>query len=361
MNPAATPAQRRERITARFAEWGVDSLLISSLVNVRYLTGFTGSNALLLLEPSRAFLLTDPRYTTQVKLEADCPSKAVRGSTLKAMLPVIVRRKLKVLGVEAAHMTMESYSFLDSSLAGKTALRGLSGAVEWLRLVKSPEEIERIREAVLLTSGAFERALRKVKPGIQERELAAELDFQMSRAGAERPAFETIVAFGARAALPHARPTSNPLQSNELLLIDMGAQREGYTSDMTRVATLGRPSSRARFLYRSVLEAQLAAIDAVRPGATAHQVDRAARSTLARHGLDKLFLHSTGHGLGLEIHEAPRLGKKETAVLEPGMVITIEPGAYHEGVAGVRIEDTVLVTPSGCEVLTPTSKELAVL
>jgi Xaa-Pro aminopeptidase len=316
---------------------------------------------MLLLQPDQALLLTDARYTTQVRQEADCAFKVVQGPLLKAVLPLIEKRGARSLGLEAAHLTVDAYSMLEAALRPKVALRPLTGVVEWLRLVKSAAEVERIRAAVRLTSQAFDRSMRKVKPGIQERELAAELDFQMLRGGAERPAFETIVAFGARAALPHARPTQNPLESNELLLIDMGAQLQGYTSDMTRMAHLGRPSPASRRLHRAVLEAQLAAIDAVRPGVTAHTVDRAARSTLRRHGLDRQFLHSTGHGLGLEIHEPPRLGKKESTALEAGMVITIEPGVYQEGVAGVRIEDTVLVTRAGCEVLTPTPKELLVL
>jgi Xaa-Pro aminopeptidase len=315
----------------------------------------------LLLEPERALVLTDPRYTTQVLEEADCAAKVVRGATLKSVPPLLEKRRLSRLGVEAGHLTVESYSFLESATRGKTSLRPLAGVVEWLRLVKSEEEIALIREAVKVTSRAFARALKKVREGIREQELAAELDFQMLRAGAERPAFETIVAFGPRAALPHARPTFNSLQSNELLLIDMGAQRQGYASDMTRVAHWGRPNGKTRALHGAVLEAQLAAVDAVRPGATAHSVDRAARSTLRKHGLDRQFLHSTGHGLGLEIHEAPRLGKKETATLEAGMVITIEPGVYLENSGGVRIEDTVVVTANGCEVLTPTPKELLVL
>jgi Xaa-Pro aminopeptidase len=285
----------------------------------------------------------------------------VLGPILKALASVLGRRRLGVVGLEAAHCTVESWSFLAEALGKGARLRPVTGAVEALRLVKSPPEIELIRAAVRLTSDSFARALRRLKPGIRERELAAEIDFQMLRAGADRPAFDTIVAFGARAALPHARPTSNPLQSNELLLVDMGAQRQGYSSDMTRVACLGKPSPKMRRLHRAVLEAQLAGIDAVRPGATAGSVDRAARSTLRRHRLDRHFLHSTGHGLGLEIHEAPRLRRKETTPLEPGMVVTIEPGAYLEGFAGVRIEDTVLVTQSGCEVLTPTSKEFLVL
>ena len=226
-------------------------------------------------------------------------------------------------------------------------------------MVKSAREIAVIRRSVDLNSKAFEAALRVVHPGrTREVDLAAEIEYRMRKLGAERPAFETIVASGARSALPHAQPTQRILGKNELLLIDMGATLDGYASDMTRVVFLGRPGSRIKRVYRAVLEAQLAAIEAVRPGVTAASVDRQARLALRPEKLDKAFVHSTGHGLGLEIHEAPRLGKSDRTHLQEGMAITIEPGAYLKGFGGVRIEDVVVVTKTGCEVLTPTSKEL---
>jgi Xaa-Pro aminopeptidase len=196
---------------------------------------------------------------------------------------------------------------------------------------------------------------------MRECDLAAEIDYQMRRLGAAQTAFETIVATGARAALPHARPGNAVIEANRLLLIDMGATQDGYTSDMTRTVSVGSAPREWRRNYRAVLEAQLAAIDAVRPGVTAAKPDKAARQVLERHGLEKTFTHSTGHGLGLEIHEAPRLGRKEKTKLLAGMVVTIEPGIYLEGKGGIRIEDTVLVTANGCEILTPTSKDLAAL
>jgi len=187
--------------------------------------------------------------------------------------------------------------------------------------------------------------------------LAAEIDYRMRKLGAEKPAFETIVAAGARSALPHAQPSDKIIGPNELLLIDMGATLAGYASDMTRSVFLGRAGSRIKRIYEAVLEAQLAALDAVRPGVTAGHVDRQARQALKRRRLDNAFVHSTGHGLGLEIHEPPRLGKNDKTRLQEGMAITIEPGAYLEGFGGVRIEDTAVVTKNGCEILTPTSKE----
>jgi Xaa-Pro aminopeptidase len=225
-------------------------------------------------------------------------------------------------------------------------------------MVKTSQEIDLIRRSVVLNADAFAQAIRKLKPGASEASLAADIEYRMRLLGAEKPAFDTIVASGPRTALPHAQPGGDPIRRNQLLLIDMGASRAGYASDMTRMAFLGRPGPRVRNIYRAVLDAQLAAIDAVRPGVRAGDVDRAARRVLRKAGMENAFVHSTGHGLGLEIHEGPRIGKRQETLLAPGMAITIEPGAYFEGFGGVRIEDTVVVTSSGCEVLTPTSKEL---
>jgi len=231
--------------------------------------------------------------------------------------------------------------------------------VEKQRMVKSATEIELIRRSVEANSEAFESALAVVRPGkTREADLAAEIDYRMRKLGAERPAFETIVASGPRSAMVHAQPSERILSRNDLVLIDMGATRKGYASDMTRVVHIGRPSSRIKRIYSAVLEAQMAAIEAVRPGVTAARVDLEARRALKQKGLAKAFVHSTGHGLGLEIHEPPRLGKQDKTRLEEGMTITIEPGAYLEGFGGVRIEDVVVVTQSGCEILTRTSKQL---
>jgi len=208
-----------------------------------------------------------------------------------------------------------------------------------------------------LNSDAYLRTLRRIRVGTREREVAGELEYQMRLLGAEKPSFDTIVAAGARTALPHAQPTAHKIESGEFLLIDMGAFLDGYASDMTRVSFMGAPTKRAREMYAAVLEAQLAAIDVVRAGAKVARVDGTAREVLKKHGMEREFVHSTGHGLGLEIHEIPRIAKKDKSELRAGMAITIEPGVYMEGFGGVRIEDTVLVTERGCEVLTPTPKE----
>jgi Xaa-Pro aminopeptidase len=242
----------------------------------------------------------------------------------------------------------------------KASLEAVAGWVEELRQIKSAEEIARIRRSVDTNSRAFEQAVARMRPGMKEQDLAAELEYRMRRLGAEKPSFETIVAGGVRSALPHAQPTAAPLRDG-LVVVDMGAIQEGYCSDMTRMLFLGKPSARVKRAYRAVLEAQLAAVDAVHAGARTARVDAAARNVLKGYGLDKAFIHSTGHGLGLEIHEPPRIGKRDKTTLQAGMAITIEPGVYIEGFGGIRIEDTVVVTEHGCEILTPTAKELRVI
>jgi len=346
------------------AELNIDALLISGLPNVRYVSGFTGSNGMLLASQDPPVLFTDPRYQIQAAQEKADGFKIhlVRSGPLShAMAKLLAKGKYKKIGFEKGRLTYEDYLVLKDKLPLNVELVPTGGVIEKLRMVKDAVEIAKIRHAVATNSKAFEAAKKRIKPGVKENDVAAEIDYQMRRHGAEGTAFATIVAFGERSALPHAHPTGKRLEKDELVLIDMGSCQEGYTSDMTRVLFLEKPKPQIASLYRAVLEAQLAAIDAVREGVTAARVDGAARQVLAAHGLDKQFVHSTGHGLGLEIHETPRVGKKDKTKLAAGMVITIEPGAYVEGVGGVRIEDTILVTKTGCEVLTPTSKELTVL
>jgi Xaa-Pro aminopeptidase len=344
----------------------VDALLVSALPNIRYLTGFTGSNAMALLTPERITLITDPRYSIQAAEESRAAKlrtqvKISRKPLHKMAAEIIKQRKLKRVGFEKARLSFEAYDAMKEALPLGSSLRPTDGVIESLRMVKTADEIARIRKSVLTNSEAFERGVRQAQAGVTESDLAAEIDYQMRKLGAERTAFDTIVAAGARTALPHAHPTQHPLGKNELLLIDMGACQEGYMSDMTRMLFLGQPNRKIRSMYNAVREAQLAAVAAVRPGATTRRVDAAARDVLKRHELEKQFIHSTGHGLGLEIHEAPRVGKKDKTKLLAGMVITIEPGVYVEGYGGMRVEDTVLVTETGCEVLTPTTKELMLL
>jgi Xaa-Pro aminopeptidase len=340
-------AGRRQRLLKALAELRCDAAVISHPPNVRYLTGFTGSNGVLFLSAAQAVLFIDPRYDLQAHEECDCRVRVVRGPTWESVWKHAAPR-CRRLAAEAEHMSQELWRQAEQRLGRGVRLKPLGGAVERLRRLKSPEEVEAIRASARLCLKAFQQA-------------AAEVEYRMRRLGAQGPAFETIVAAGARAALPHARPGAARLAPGQPVLVDMGANADGYMSDMTRMVHLGAPDKPFLELYGAVLEAQQAALAAVRAGAAARRVDQVARRALRARGLEKYFTHSTGHGVGLEIHEGPRLGARSDETLEAGMVVTVEPGVYLAGKAGIRIEDTVLVTAAGAEILTPASKELMVL
>ena len=360
MNPS-----RLRRLQLALGENDLDLLLVTHLPNIRYLCGFTGSAAALLVGGREAVLFTDGRYRTQAKAE-------VRGArvVIAAKAPLAAaaehlsgkrRSRPARLGVEAEWITAAGRDRLASAVKGKARLHSAPLLVERARMVKDAVEIAAIRRAVRLGASLFRVACAKIRPGTREVEVAAAMEYEARRAGAEGMSFPTILASGPRSAMVHGRASSARISRRGFVVCDFGVILAGYCSDRTRTVHVGRPSAEARALYESVLEAQLAAIDAVRPGATAAEVDEAARSVLQRRKLARYFTHSTGHGLGLEIHEAPRLAAGQKQTLEPGMVITIEPGIYVPGKWGVRIEDVVVVTASGCEVLTGTEKELVVI
>ena len=353
--------RRRQLVAAELGGRKLDALLVSSAANIRYLTGFTGSSGALLVLPDDAVLFTDPRYAIQSVREVSCKTKILKGPLLPGVAGSLQRRRIRRLGFERAHLSYDGFDVLRARLPVNTALEPVAGWVEGHRMLKSESEIELIERSVATNSAAFEQAARRIRPGMREQDLAAEIEYRMRRLGAEKPSFETIVAAGERSALPHAHPTGAELKANQLILVDMGAFRNGYASDMTRMLFLGTPAPRVKRVYSAVLEAQLAAIDALRPGVTCSHVDGQARKVLKAYKLDRAFVHSTGHGLGLEIHEIPRIGRKDKTPLQAGMAITIEPGVYLEGFGGIRIEDTLVVTQTGNRILTPTSKELRVI
>jgi Xaa-Pro aminopeptidase len=353
--------QRRRDVSAGLAGLKADALLITSAANVRYLSGFDGSNGLILLTRAETHFFTDPRYEIVAKQNITGKVHVVKGPLIAAAAKIIRRQRIKRIGFESGWTQYDAFQRLQEALPRSSSLVPIGRIIEERRMIKSAEEIDIIRRSVNLNSEAYSRVLKRIRPGVRELDIAAEIEFQMKVLGAEKPAFDTIVAAGPRAALPHAHPGSYRLTGNELLLIDMGASLHGYCSDMTRTVHLGKPPKKIRDMYNAVLEAQLAGIAAVRPGVTAGKVDAATRNVLKKHKLDKAFIHSTGHGLGLEIHEPPRLGRNDLTPLAAGMAITVEPGVYIEGLAGIRIEDTVLVTQNGCEVLTPSPKEFIVL
>jgi Xaa-Pro aminopeptidase len=349
--------QRRRTLSARLPELKIDALLVSSPANARYLTGYAGSNGILLVTAAESHFFTDPRYAIEASQRITCKVHIEKKPLLVGAAAVIKRKRLKRIGFESSWTRFDDFTKLKEELPLGSGLHPIGKVIEEQRMVKSPSELALIRRSVATNSEAYSKTIRRVHAGAREQDIAAELEYQMRALGAEKAAFDTIVAAGPRSALPHAHPTSHRLGENELLLIDMGASQDGYASDMTRVSHTGTPPKRILRLYKAVLEAQLAALRSIKAGVTTGEVDAAARSVLKRHELDRAFVHSTGHGLGLEIHEPPRIARKDKIELRAGMAITIEPGVYIDGVGGIRIEDTVLVTEHGCEILTPTPKD----
>jgi Xaa-Pro aminopeptidase len=342
----------------------LDALLVTHLPNISYLCGFTGSAGVLVVSQLEYLFFTDGRYTEQAHQEV----KGVRIKILPGKSGAVAaadwiakQKSWRRIGIDAAHMTVAERGAFAKTLAGKARLVAAPPIVEHMRMVKDPEEIARIRAACHLGVALFDRLLKVVRPGVSETQVAGELEFETRQLGAQQMAFPTIIAGGSRSALPHGRASQAKLPLRGFVVCDFGVILADYCSDMARTLHLCSPPKEARRVYQAVLEAQQAALDAVKPGATVGEVDLAARKLLQKQGLGEFFTHSTGHGVGLEIHEAPRIAAGQPEPLRPGMVITIEPGAYVPGKWGVRIEDTVVVTDSGYEILTPCSKELMLL
>ena len=356
------------RLNALRRRLGSEALYVSALPSIRYLTGFSGSAGHLLVARDAATLFTDGRYRTQAREQTEAIGIGVEisaGDSRIAFAQAVKALQLRELEFEANRLDYHTYAYLGRE-APECRLVPVDSAVESLRLCKSQAEIEAIRRSVALNSRAFEDVCGRAEAGWTEARFAAELEFSMRRLGAEAAAFPTIVASGSHGALPHAEPRDQPMQPNSLVVIDQGAILGGYCSDMTRMVAFGRPDATQLALFDAVLAAQGAAIRAIRPGVECRTVDSRARRVLRKSAvrgarLDTAFTHSTGHGLGLEIHEGPRIAARQRRRLRAGMVITVEPGAYLEGFAGVRIEDVVAVTEDGCEVLTPTSRKLRIL
>jgi Xaa-Pro aminopeptidase len=348
---------RQQRLRSLMEDRQLSLLVITHLTNIYYLTGFRGSAGIAAFGLEGGHLWVDPRYTLQAGEEAcGVTVSEERGPLHTAVGRWIARRRVRKVGYEDTNLTCAQYRNLERNCWRGLHLVPAGNLVEELRLVKDSGEIRRIREAGRVTVEVFEEVLPLIRPGAREADLAAEIDYRMRRRGAEGAAFETIVASGARSALPHARASSKRLGQSELVILDLGAILQGYAADLTRTVFLGKPSRRVRHLYGAVLESQQRVLEALRAGLRAGEADNAARQVLKRRGLDKYFTHSTGHGVGLEVHEKPRLGRGEKTRLEAGQVVTAEPGIYLEGFGGIRIEDTVLVEPNGAEVLTPASK-----
>ncbi len=365
-------ALRHKSLAAKLRRGGLEALLITHLPNIFYLCGFSGSaGVLLFLTGDRAPKLTfftDGRYTQQAKEEVQGARVVIaKKPALTEACEAVVKNRIRKLAFEPEHLPYLTYLQLRHTLYGLTGprkttkLRPVTGIIEKLRSRKDADEIRQIRAAVLLGSDLFQSALSAIRPGVSEAAVAGELELQARKAGAQGMSFDTIVAAGPRSALPHGRASAQPIPGNGFIILDYGVILAGYCSDMTRTVHVGPVSDRHRRMYEAVKAAQLASIGSVRPGVETGEVDRAGRDTLKKAGYDAYFTHSTGHGVGIEVHEPPRLARGQDQLLRPGMVVTIEPGIYIPNEGGVRIEDMVLVTESGHEVLTPTTRDLITL
>ena len=357
-------SRRIGNLRRKLRRTGLSGLLITHLPDVRYLCGFTGSSAALAITGRRARLFTDGRYRTQAAEEVKTADVEIiaRAAAVAAVEWLAAQPSSESAGFDPSHTTVAELSRWREALPARlrrTFFAALPNPlVEPLRLVKDEAELAIMREAALIGSQLFDYILGVLRPGLREVEVAAELEYAARMAGADGMSFETIVASGARSALPHGRATEARLPRRGFLTLDFGIIHKGYCSDMTRTVYFGKPRANERAAYEAVLEAQQAAVDAVAAGVRCGDVDEAARSVLRRAGLAEAFSHSTGHGVGIEIHEPPRVASGQTTRLEAGMVVTIEPGVYLPRQFGIRIEDMVAVTRMGGEILTPAPKAL---
>jgi Xaa-Pro aminopeptidase len=353
---------RLTQVREVMAATGADALVVTHLPNIFYLSGFSGSNAILLVLGDVIHLFTDGRYTIQAHEEAPLARVHIVRTPLAEACGEFVRsrssRRRMHVAFEAASLNVDAWARLKKAARRGIEWKPTTELIERIREVKSAEELDVMRCSARLASEVIAEASDFVRPGVAELEVAAEIDYRLRHKGASGPSFETIVASGPRSALPHARPTEKRLQKNELVVLDLGAILRHYCSDLTRTVFLGRAPARIRRWYKAVEQAQEAAQDALRAGVTAGSVDRAARRLLNQHGLGSYFVHGTGHGLGIEIHERPRVGRSQKQEIRAGNVVTLEPGIYVEGVGGIRIEDEVAVHATGTEVLTTAPRGL---
>jgi len=363
-----TPAARRDALRALLRAAELDALLVTDLVNVRYLSGFTGSNAALLVPADGergTRLATDGRYTTQVAAEVPDVPVLIERDCARGLVAAAGADGIRRLGFESGHLTVDAHAALLEVARdnGEVELRRAPGLVQRLRAVKDETEIDALRTACAAADAALADLIAAggLRPGRTEREVAADLEQRMRQHGADAPAFDTIIAAGANSAIPHHRPTDAVLTTGDLVKMDFGALRAGYHSDMTRTMVLGPPADWQRELYALVAEAQGAGRAALEVGVEVAAVDAAARDVIIKAGRGAEFSHGLGHGVGLEIHEAPALSATGAGTLASGLAVTVEPGVYLAGRGGVRIEDTLVVRPDGAELLTLTGKELLAL
>ena len=343
---------RIKEISRVLSEKGIDALVITKLPNVRYLSGFSGSAGFLFISSKSSYFVSDFRYKIQASLEIRKPFKVKIGTqgSFDFINELVSKYGLKKIGFESGAMVYSQYQLLKKILKGVT-LVPVDGLIEQFTSVKTDEEIDHINSAVKFTDKVFSKILEVIKPGVREIEIAAELTYMQRKEGASGNSFEPIVASGPNGAFPHAQPTDRKIKSGDLITLDFGCVYKGFCSDMTRTIGVGKLSAESKKIYETVLTAQLLATDAVKEGEKAVAVDSVARNYIRDNGYGDYFGHGLGHGLGIEVHEGPRLNQLSKSILKTNNVVTIEPGIYVEGIGGVRIEDDVLVTKDGCRIL----------
>jgi len=352
---------RLERLRKALAEQGLDALITENKENRFYISGFTGSTGWAIITRDEAVFVTDFRYIDQATVEA--PAFQVVDNERKALEAIgqqLQKLGVKRLAIEKNHISVGTYESWKEAFSN-VELVPTSGLIENLRIYKDASELDIIKQAVKIADEAFAHVLNFIRPGVREMDVALELEFFMRKQGATGVGFETIVASGARGALPHGRASEKVIQAGEMVTLDFGAAYKGYNSDITRTVSVGEPSDKMREIYEIVLRAQLNCVNNIKPGMTGKEGDALTRDIIAAAGYGAAYGHSTGHGLGVEVHEQPNLSAVSHTVLQPGMLVTVEPGIYITDLGGVRIEDDVLITENGCEILTQSTKELLIL
>ncbi|GAB3075253.1 M24 family metallopeptidase [Corynebacterium aquatimens] len=354
--------QRRRKLSAELAGKRIDAYLVTDPINIRYLSGFSGSNGALLVNKNlTASIATDGRYTTQIAQEVPDIEATITRDCPKALLDSVPGGTR--VGFDANQVTVASFEKLKKAAPDDVTLVPVTGVVEDVRLIKDDFEIRKLTEAAAIADEALKGLIDagELRAGRTERAIAADLEYRMRMLGAERPSFDTIVASGPNGALPHYAAGDRELSDGDLVTIDFGAHYRGFNSDMTRTFAVGNTTEFTKEIYDIVLEAQLAGVKVAREGTALKEVDKACRDVIEAAGYGEYFVHSTGHGIGLEVHEAPAASTKSTGVLKIGMTLTVEPGIYVPGKGGVRIEDTLVITSGAPTIITTTSKELTIV
>jgi Xaa-Pro aminopeptidase len=353
--------ERISKLRETFADLHVDGILVTSDYNRRYITGFTGTAGIALITKNDAKLITDFRYVEQANKQAEHFDVIQhKGPIFEEVARLAADLHIKNLGFEQDHVVYSTFKIYEKLLEN-IKLVPFSQVIERQRMIKSDEEIKVLKDTAKIADDAFDHILSYIKPGVKEIEVSNELEFFMRKQGAVSSSFDIIVASGDRSALPHGVASEKTIEAGEFVTLDFGAYYKGYCSDITRTVAVGNPNDELRKIYEIVLEAQKRGMAGIKAGMTGKEADALTRDYIKEQGYDQYFGHSTGHGIGLEVHEGPALSFKSSTVLEPGMVVTVEPGIYVSGVGGVRIEDDTVVTKDGNQALTHAPKELIIL